>query len=158
MTTRETLISKYGNPLLGSTEAKMFEVKWMQVWECQKDFPALPFKRMYVHKLLIQHLQKVFQKLKDENLLSEIKTFDGCFNPRYIRGYEKEKIASFHSWSVAVDLNASHNPLGHSRAQAIAKGLLPFTEQFIHAWRACGFTCGADFVRADIMHFQMTNI
>ncbi len=146
MTTQENLIIKYGNPFLSKTE---FEAKWTTVWNCQNEFPSLPFKRIYCHKHLVPCLQKVFKALQEKNLLREIETFDGCFLPRYIRGYESKKILSIHTWALAVDFNAAKNPLG---------GAVTFSDEFLQVWRDNGFRCGADFSRLDGMHFEKTDI
>ncbi len=146
MTDQEKLIAKYGNPFEHKSE---FEAKWMTVWNCQNEFPSLPFHRIYCHKNLVPELQKVFKALLEKNLLKEIKTFDGCFLPRYIRGYEAKKILSIHTWGCAVDFNAAENPLG---------GPVKFTELFLQVWRDLGWGVGKDFKRIDAMHFEKTNI
>ncbi len=146
MTAQEILIQKYGNPFLNKAA---FEAKWTTVWNCQNEFPSLPFKRIYCHKNLVPHLQKAFKALLAKNLLREIKTFDGCFLPRYIRGYEAKKILSIHTWAAAVDFNAAENALGAP---------VTFSKEFLQVWRDCGFRCGADFKRLDGMHFEKTDI
>ena len=75
--------------------------------------------------------------------------------PRYIRGYEKQKVLSRHSWATAVDFNPGDNPLGVSRENALQRGLKPFTKEFQQAARNAGLTAGYDFPRIDGMHFEM---
>lgn len=154
-TERDKLIQKFGNP---AEDARKFEVQWMMTYWCQKEFPELPFHKIYCNRLLIPHLKAIFAKLKLKGLLHEIKSYGGCWNIRYIRGYEAQKILSIHTWGLAIDFNVSDNPLGFTRQQALDKGLKPFSEAFFQVWRDCGFTCGIDFKRGDGMHFQKTNI
>lgn len=126
-----------------------FERQWMTIYNCQNEFPSLPFKRIYCHKNLANELRTVFKALQAKNLLKEIETFDGCFMPRYIRGYEAQKIMSIHCWGLAVDFNAATNGLGKP---------VTFSQEFLQVWRDCGWTCGADFKRLDGMHFEKPSV
>jgi len=124
----------------------------MELWKSEKftektgvTWPATgPFKRMYVNKDLVPYLDAVFVKLIEKDLFKELKTFDGCWNIRPIRGTTDKW--SMHTFGVAIDLNASENPLG---------GPVKFSEEFLQCWRDVGWTCGADFKRVDSMHFQL---
>jgi len=151
MTQRDLLNARFGNPVLNLAR---FEAMNMKVWNCDDEFPELPFPRIYLNVYILPYLRETFRLLKDSGLLGEIKTFDGCLNVRYIRGSTTQM--SIHSWGLALDLNASDNPLNMSREQCIEKGLKPFTEAFIRIWRDTGWVCGADFGRKDLMHFQRT--
>ena len=148
------LLKRYGNPMAA---AKPFEDKFMTHWMVpvwiDTHIPALPNK-LYVNKDIIGPLETVFNRLISLQVYKEIKTFDGLFNVRYIRG-SKTKL-SIHSWGLAIDLNASDNPLGLSPAQCAEKGLKPFTKLFYEIWRDAGWTCGTDFKRSDGMHFEYT--
>jgi len=146
MTTQQKLINKFGNPRDAS-----FEAKNLTVWNIPVEY-GTPFKKIYCNKALIEPLNRTFKQLKEKDLLKEIKTFDGCFIVRDIRGVPG--VLSVHSWAMAVDFNAAHNPLGLTRAQAIQRGLIPFTEAFVDVWRKNGWTCGIDFSRGDGMHFE----
>lgn len=155
MTERETLISKFGDPM---EDPRAFEVKWMMTWFVFKDFPDCAVKKIYANRLLIPHLKEVFARLHAKGLLHEIKSYGGCWMPRYTRGYEAQKIPSIHTWALALDLNVDQNPLGMTKAQAIAKGLKPFSDEFDQVWRECGWVLGIDFKRKDGMHRQKTNV
>lgn len=92
----------------------------------------------------------------EADVLKEIKTWDGCFNVRYQRG--SRTVLSMHSFGIAIDINATHNPLGLTREQCIKKGLIPFSEKFItisERWLTCGFKFKS---RPDGMHFELRNI
>lgn len=148
------LFARYGNPMENHSE---FEKEWMVYYNVpmwiDTHIPALP-NRLYLNKDVVQPLETVFNRLISLQAYNEIKTFDGLFNIRYIRG-SKTKL-SIHSWGLAIDLNAAHNPLGLTREQCIAKGLNPFTKLFDEIWKDAGWNCGAYFTRADGMHFEYT--
>ena len=153
MTNRELLNKRYGNPF---EDKKAFERKAMALWNPQTLFKWFPTKRLYLNIDLIAPLINTFTVLEYMEVHTEIRKFSGCFNVRYIRGYEDKKIGSLHAWGLAIDFNAKDNPLGLTREQAIEKGLTPFTEAFQQVWRESGWTCGIDFSRKDGMHFQWT--
>lgn len=152
-TNRKLLNERFGDPFL---DAKGFELRNLKVVRLNKLFPSLPFSKVYINKELEAPLINTLTVLELRGLLDEIKKYDGCFMVRFIRGYEKQKIGSIHAWAMAIDFNASDNPLGISREQCIKKGLTPFTEAFIDVWRETGWVCGFDFGRKDGMHFQWT--
>lgn len=149
-------IARYGNPMINQST---FEKKWMISFdindEINKANPVIP-NRIYINKEFAQVADNWLNALMEANVLNEIKTWDGCFNVRYQRG--SRTILSMHSFGIAIDINASHNPLGLTREQCIAKGLTPFSEKFItisERW----LTCGARFKsRPDRMHFELRNI
>lgn len=160
MNTQEKLIAKYGNPLLSHESQVKFEREHMTLWDIPQSInaaiPALPNK-MYINIDCIIHLEEVLKHLMFDGASKEIITFDGCYNPRYQRG-SKTSI-SIHTWGCAWDFNAAHNPLMLTRAQALAKGLKPFSEKWQKIWREHGFTCGIDFkLRPDGMHTEFTNL
>jgi hypothetical protein len=146
------LIKLYGDP---SIDTIKWERKNMVVWQVPsfitEYIECLP-KKMYVHYTFQDTLHDWFEHLLSNGLYKEIKTYDGCWNVRKKRGLST---LSIHAFGMAVDLNASHNPLGLNRDQCIAKGLKPFSNKFIDASRKY-LDCGADWqTRPDLMHFQI---
>jgi len=73
--------------------------------------------KIKVHKKVASYFIKAFKIIKENNLLNKIKTFDGTFNPRHMN-WDPSKPLSFHSWGIAIDLNASENPLGGPASDA----------------------------------------
>lgn len=94
------------------------------------------------HVAVAARMARVFQKLKAENALGLIKTYDGCFNIRKVRGGNRP---SLHAWGLAIDLNAGQFPLGSAQRQNAV---------LVRAWTAEGFFSGSKFHRPDPMHFQ----
>lgn len=115
-------------------------------------------KRIYCNKLIMEDLIKAFNDLVNSKLLKDITSYDGCFNVRYIRGYESKKLLSNHSWGIALDFNAYDNPIGFSREQCIAKGLKPFSKKFTDIFKENGFDNGFAWTRKDGMHFEYNKI
>jgi hypothetical protein len=102
-----------------------------------------PFTRIYCNRDIIPALDAAFTNLHLTGCISELKTFDGCWNIRRVRG--DESAWSLHSFAIALDFNAALNPLG---------GPVAFSETFLRCFEAAGFSSGARFERKDGMHFQ----
>jgi hypothetical protein len=99
--------------------------------------------RVYCNRDMAQALQDALGNAIARGLASEIKTFDGCFMVRDVRGEPGKPSA--HSYALAIDINAATNQLGTSGD--ISSGLAVC---FIDA----GFTWGRGFHRQDPMHFS----
>ncbi len=143
----DELIQRYGNVWDSSTA---FEQDHMTLWDRKKwalKNPDLtwrgPFDRIYCNRDIIPALDAAFADLHLNGRIAELKTFDGCWNIRKVRG--SETLWSLHSFAVAIDFNAALNPLGAPTT---------FTEDFLRAFEAAGFSAGARFSRKDGMHFQ----
>jgi hypothetical protein len=135
--------------------------KWMLVWDVPEEIEIgfIP-KKIYCHRDLIKPLEQAFRNLIERGYVNELISWDGCWNFRAIRGYEKKyanlmkagkemealKLLSIHSWGLAIDVNASQNGLG-----AVPK----LTAGFVKCFTDAGFTWGGTFKRKDGMHFQL---
>src|SRR5215217_342963 len=145
--TQAELIKKFGNPY---TNRAKFEKAWMDLWDIpegiNRAIPALPNK-VYINFLLIAPFETVLRELIASGLHKEIKTWDGCFNIRTKRGSDG---ISTPAWGIAVDMNATWNPL---------RGKVTWSKAFLDVWRRNGWICGADWSAAskDGMHFQFEN-
>lgn len=156
MITAKDCFKKYGNP----KDSKNFMVMW--------DVPAeleigmIP-KKLYCNKDIIPHLEQAFKNLIDRGCIVELKTFDGCFNIRVVRGYEKKyeemiaagdlagasELLSLHSWAIAIDVNAFENGLG----------IVPkLSAEFVKCFTDVGFEWGGSWKRLDGMHFQLKTL
>lgn len=96
----------------------------------------------WCNKLLIDIFQKVYLEIVKARLSSELKTFNGCYNIRKIRGGTK---LSTHSWGIAVDHNMVTNMLG--QCPKLHLGIVECFEQQNFVW-------GGNFTRKDGMHMQ----
>jgi len=152
MVTSSELIKRFGDP---TRETLMWERHNMVSWSIPKtilnNISCLPNK-LYINKRFIASVENWFNDLIQNDVYLEIKTFDGCFN---IRKKRASRSLSIHSFGMAIDLNAAHNPFNHTRDQCIYKGLKPFTSKFIEVSRK-HVDCGADWKNPpDLMHFQI---
>jgi len=104
-------------------------------------------KRIYCNKDMVRPLFNAFENLIMRGFVSELKTWDGCFNIRKMRGLQS---MSLHSWGVAVDLNAFENGLG--KEPKLSAG-------FVKCFTDAGFDWGGLWKsRPDGMHFQLKTI
>jgi hypothetical protein len=109
--------------------------------------------RIRVHKLVTGQCKALFEAWERDRLLALLKTWEGSFAPRFIRG--SNKTLSNHAWGTAFDINCRWNQLGHLPALRGAAGsvreLVPRAHQF-------GFYWGGHFSRRDGMHFEVARV
>ncbi len=102
-----------------------------------------PTEHVYCNKDIQDVLLKALQNVRDRGLLSELKTFNGCFMIRDIRG-EPGKVST-HAYALSIDINAATNALG-------TEGDMP--SQLVECFTSVGWLWGGGFNRRDFMHFQ----
>ena len=95
------------------------------------------------HRLVVPKFQDAFKNVVDGGLEEQLKTFDGCYAVRYIRGGD---IWSTHSWAIAIDLNARWNRFGQDNFE--------MTPEFAQCFKDAGFIWGGEWQKPDAMHFQ----
>jgi hypothetical protein len=147
--------ARYGSPM-GSTFKRS-----LVMWDVPADLEigVIP-RRIYCHKELVKPLEKAFRALIATGPVKELKTWDGCYNPRPIRGYEKQwrrfenspspqagaRYLSTHAWGLAIDVNAFENALGKKPKLSVG---------FVKCFTDAGFVWGGTFARLDGMHFEL---
>ena len=77
-----------------------------------------------------------------------IKTYDGCYVPRFI-GHDPSRGLSFHTYGTAIDLNASTNYRG------IAGDM---NRNVVAIFKNWGFAWGGDWNYTDPMHFELAKL
>jgi len=138
MVTSNDCLKKYGKPELE---------KGLVIWTIPKHLhiKTMP-EKLYCNQDIIEPLTQALKNLIDRNLSDQLKTFDGCFNIRKMRGLLS---MSLHSWGVAIDVNAAWNGLGKPST---------LTPEFVKCFTDAGFDWGGTWLRKDAMHFQLKNI
>lgn len=138
MVTPVQCLTKYGDPVKENN---------MILWDvpAELEIGVIP-KRLYCNKDIVVPLSHAFQNLINRGLVSELKTFDGCFNIRKQRGAQSQ---SLHSWGVAIDVNAAWNGLGKQPV---------LTPGFVACFTDAGFDWGGTWKRLDGMHFQLSSV
>ena len=141
------LATRYGQPW---REPLAFERRWIVPTLLPEPFRALTRNGcIRCHTDVALPLVAALLAVADAGAASEVRTFDGCFNIRPVRGYEGSEIKmySVHSWGYAVDFNASENPIGAAPSM---------DARVVAAFKACGWQWGGEFLRIDGMHFEYT--
>lgn len=138
MVTSAQAWKKYGDPTLQTA---------MVVWDVPPNLEIgfIP-RKIYCNRDLVQPLSQAFQNLISRGFISELKTWDGCFNIRKKRGLSS---MSLHSWGIAVDINAFEN--GLNQVPKLSAG-------FVKCFTDAGFDWGGTWKRKDGMHFQLSKI
>ena len=139
MVTSAQCLKKYGDPTKESN---------MILWDIptELEIGVIP-KRLYCNKDLVLPLTKAFKNLIATGNVKELKTWDGCFNIRKMRGLTS---MSLHSWGIAIDVNAAWN--GLNKTPVLSAG-------FVKCFTDAGFDWGGNFKsRVDGMHFQLKSI
>lgn len=160
MLTSVDFYKRFGEPGI------QFERKEMGVFIVPEYYSAnIPFvpAKIYCNKQMFVPLEVAFYNIVDRGLSDEIKSWDGCFNVRAIRGshslwnkYVKQdrwdlaaKYTSVHAWGCAIDINAPWNRLGEKGEMSNELG---------KCFEDAGFLWGKHFSRSDFMHFQLEYI
>lgn len=92
-------------------------------------------------------MQQALEAVQNAGLADLLKTFDGCFNIRLVRG--SKGLVSAHSYGLAIDINASENTLGQT------SGGFYDHPDFVKCFTDYGWDFGGNFHgRKDPMHFS----
>ena len=146
--TQEQAKARYGAIVDGKWQD---EAKWMVVYQTPQWFIDIvtnsatqqPTKKIYMNKDITQAFGKALENLHSSGCYKELKTFDGCFQIRDIRGVPGQ--LSTHAYGLAIDFNAKEN--GLNKEPKLSK-------EFVECFTKEGFKWGGDFKRKDGMHFQ----
>ena len=136
MITSAQCLERYGKPELE---------KAMVVWDVPTvlEVGVIP-KRIYCNKDMVEPLKQAITNIISRNLISQLKTWDGCFN---IRKKVGALSPSLHSWGIAIDINAAWN--GYNKTPTMSKEL-------VQCFKDAGFDWGGDWKGSiDGMHFQL---
>ena len=155
MITGKEFYKKYGHP------DKRINIAMWDV-PAELEIGVIP-KKIYCNRDIIAPLAVAFKNLIFRGYVNELKTWDGCYNYRPMRGYEAKYAAamaagmielamsylSIHSWGGAIDVNAFEN--GLNKEPKLSAG-------FVKCFTDAGFDWGGTWKRKDGMHFQLSNL
>jgi len=139
MVTSSQALKKYGEPSQSNPNMILWDVP------AHLEIGVIP-KRIYCNKDLVKPLEAAFKALIDTGRVTELKTWDGCFNIRKKRGLSS---MSLHSWGIAIDVNAFENGLGKQPK---------LSPEFVKCFTDNGFIWGGTWRRLDGMHFELAKI
>jgi hypothetical protein len=140
MVTSKQCLDKYGEPVGDNP--------WLAMYDIPMDLEigVIP-KKIWCNKDLVYPLSQALINLVSQGYAeSELKTWDGCFNIRRMKGSQN---MSLHSWGIAIDVNAFNNQFG--KVPALSAG-------FVECFTSVGFDWGGNWRYQDGMHFQLSNI
>jgi hypothetical protein len=108
---------------------------------------GMPTTHIYCNIDISDRLLNSLKNVDARGLIDELKSFDGCYIVRDVRG-EPGKI-SMHSWGMAIDINAYENHLGCTPT---------ISPQLVQCFTDEGAIWGGTFKRKDGMHFQWVGV
>lgn len=135
MITSAQCLSRFGSPELEKGMV-LFDVP------TEMEIGAIP-KRIYCNKYLVEPLRKALKNIIDRGLISQLKTWDGCFQ---IRNKRAGISLSLHSWGLAIDINAAWNGFGKKPTMS---------KELVKCFTDAGFEWGGLWAKPDGMHFQL---
>ena len=138
MITGKQALVKFGDPV------KEFN---LILWDVPSNLEigVIP-KKIYCNKVMVEPLTKAVTNLIHSGCVSELISWDGCFN---IRPKHSADSPSLHSWALAVDLNAGRNRYGMKPT---------LSPQFVKCFTDACFDWGGYWSTPDGMHFQISKI
>lgn len=139
MVTSQQALKKYGQPSQSNPNLVLWDVP------AELEIGVIP-KRIYCNKDMVAPLTAAFKALISTGCVTELKTWDGCFNIRKKRGLAS---MSLHSWAIAIDVNAFENGLNQTPK---------LSKLFVSCFTNNGFDWGGTWTRKDGMHFQLSKI
>jgi hypothetical protein len=114
----------------------------MLVRETFHELPGSP--TIDIHREAAFPLHAVLEELDRRDMLGLIRSFDGVYNPRLVRGSTTN--LSSHAYGTSIDVNARENPMGGPPTDDQRRLASVFEE---HGWY-----WGDRFSRRDPMHFE----
>ncbi|GAB1464115.1 M15 family metallopeptidase [Pedobacter sp.] len=139
-------------PLKGNPENVDIDDKWEKDNIVTVILPGLNRKVQW-NKNCVYQLLGFFNELVEKDLIKLIKTFDGTYVTRYIRG--SKVTLSSHCFASAFDINVAWNGLNVIPALKGKTGSVRDLVEIANKW---GFYWGGHFSRKDGMHFEVCKI
>ena len=104
--------------------------------------------RVTGHRVMLPQLRAALDEVVTSGLSSAIKTYDGCYVPRFI-ARDPSRGLSFHTYGTAIDLNAATNYRG-----------IPgdIDRRVVAIFKRWGFAWGGDWNYTDPMHFELAKL
>jgi hypothetical protein len=101
--------------------------------------------RVTCHRLMVPQLRGALQEVQDAGLGHLLRTYDGCYVPRFIARNPDNSI-SLHTWGIAIDMDAATNYRG-------IRGTMDI--RIVEIFKRWGFHWGGDWKYTDPMHFEL---
>ena len=114
-----------------------------------RDYEGNPWgHKIYTNYVMEGPLLKAFGLIVSRGLVGQLKSYDGSFCIRAMKG---GRSLSVHSWALALDLNAGTNPF-----KPDGRLITDFSPEFVACFYEAGFEWGGAWrCPKDAMHFQL---
>jgi hypothetical protein len=144
MITHKEALARFGDPKLERHMRRLTVPHHIS-----EGIAALP-RAIYCNDQMIGPLIAAFENIIKSGQAQHLKTWDGCFNIRPMKG-SLTRAPSLHSWGLAIDINAAWNRQGQQPT-------LP--PELVKCFKDAGFDWGGDWKgrSVDGMHFQLARI
>jgi hypothetical protein len=116
-------------------------------WRWAKDLGGSPVTHFYVNRDIVPALTNALKNLQQAGHLGDLRTFDGAFVARNMRGSSQ---ISAHAYGLALDINADTMPRGSRALQP-----LHLRTSFMRAGFVDGGTWAPPWAIRDPMHFTV---
>lgn len=111
------------------------------------------FTEVEGHRVLAGPLTKALRLVCERNLGGQLKTYDGCFAIRKMKGGDRYSV---HSWGLAVDFNAATSPFQTRHSPNWPEMVTDLSDEFVRCFAEAGFEWGGLWTSIyDPMHFQL---
>jgi hypothetical protein len=130
-------------PAAGQPGSLEVDPEWMRTHLITTRVPLIE-EQVTCHKGIVPQLRGAMRELHDAGAGHVIRSFHGCFVPRFI-SRDPTALLSHHSWGVAFDLNLPGNYYGVKPHQPLQ------LRRTLARW---GFIWGGKFVVPDGNHFE----
>jgi D-alanyl-D-alanine carboxypeptidase len=97
---------------------------------------------------IIAQLRGAMREVRADGLRRAVRSFHGCFVPRFI-GWTQKNMISYHSWGIAFDINLAGNLRGVTPHQD------PRLVRILSRW---GFAWGGSWLVPDGSHFEFHRV
>jgi hypothetical protein len=97
---------------------------------------------------IVAQLRAAMSEVRSHGLAGTVKSFHGCFVPRFI-GWSSANMISYHSWGIAFDINLTGNLRGAAPHQD------PRLVRILARW---GFLWGGTWLVPDGSHFEFHRV
>lgn len=158
------MLESFGDPRLvskGDTEAMTGLAEPDETWVKENlievhlpelvGVPGFPQTgKIKFHRKAAPHLQAAISELSRKGLIQKIRSFDGAWAPRTVRG-TRSGTYSTHAFGIAFDINSRWNPFGSPPPPVEKDGS---TAELVPVFERHGFFWGGRFHKAEGGHFQ----
>jgi hypothetical protein len=111
------------------------------------------WRKVRFHRLGVERLRRLFAAWEEAGLINRIRSFDGTFVPRFVRG--SRSLLSAYAWGTSFSINAGWNGLGATPAAPTQTGS---NAELVPLANGLGFYWGGHFAVPSGAQFELTEV